>query len=826
MITRLLAFAFAFAISPALADPIPIFSGSGQVANTATNRGALNLQPGAAAANLGFTPEAIFNVDKDYHAVGDGVSDDYTAFANALAACGTAGGGRVVFGPKRYYIGTTPIVPANCSLEGEAPALSYGANNPSFFVTQPYELLLGTGVTLQLGSGSTPDQGSALKNMAIVRAGMGQGATNFQSAIALVAGFSGTAVTIPHTSQGSKLENLAIAGFNLAIDSETDQARIHSVHGDNTNGLLMNNATDLNFTDDVSWNSILSAVPTQFQYLPITGVANDGSGHVQITVSTTTADIANGNTIYLGMLTSRQDIAGPWTVSNLSVSSTSTTFTLAGSSFAGPTVTGTVTSGSNYLKGIAPLVQMGFLVGQTVNDSASANCIPTGATISWINVDTAEAYLSAPATCSSANDSVVVTPATYVSGGIATLNAGYRSGYGFKVTNSQGVLFSNVFDWGHAIAFDVSTGSTWAQFDNFQCDGDAYTQVSYRICINIESTASMAVFSNGTILDDGIAIEINTSGTVSGASFSDIFNNLTVYNNNYLGTELLSGGAMFGSGVNFRSTYPNFVGDNATVQNLAHNTQTANPQTIYQSAADTANVSFPMVGNFSATGNISAGGTIGTGGNAPPASGMEIVGAASTFGYRVDDGAPASQNYSVIEPTFWRFNRGSGSSVGLEIETTNSGSWGSSSSAGSIWLNPNGGASNGLACFTDGRCNMELGISSFPGATFEIGGTLRLSGGTPTIASNACGSATQGTITAGGTDETGQVNVGTSSVTSCTVSFSATLPTAPRACQLTPANSAAAAWTTTGAYVSAITSSHFVISGANLSGTSYDYTCV
>ena len=92
---------------------------------------------------------------------------------------------------------------------------------------------------------------------------------------------------------------------------------------------------------------------------------------------------------------------------------------------------------------------------------------------------------------------------------------------------------------------------------------------------------------------------------------------------------------------------------------------------------------------------------------------------------------------------------------------------------------------------------------------------------TPTIAANACGSTTQGTITAGGNDQSMKLTVGTASVTSCAVTFANAFGTAPRGVYLTPANSTAAAQGTTGAYVSTISATGFTITGTALASAVY-----
>jgi hypothetical protein len=82
-----------------------------------------------------------------------------------------------------------------------------------------------------------------------------------------------------------------------------------------------------------------------------------------------------------------------------------------------------------------------------------------------------------------------------------------------------------------------------------------------------------------------------------------------------------------------------------------------------------------------------------------------------------------------------------------------------------------------IARFTDSG-NVGIG-STLPGQLMDVKGTLRMtgighfssSGTAPTVASNACGSTTQGTIVAKSTDISGTVTVGTLTVTSCAITF-------------------------------------------------------
>jgi hypothetical protein len=96
--------------------------------------------------------------------------------------------------------------------------------------------------------------------------------------------------------------------------------------------------------------------------------------------------------------------------------------------------------------------------------------------------------------------------------------------------------------------------------------------------------------------------------------------------------------------------------------------------------------------------------------------------------------------------------------------------------------------------------------------------------GTPTIASGACGTGSNGTLATGSTNRTGEVLVGSAATATCTIAWSAGSPfttAAPLSCTLSPGNAAGAA---SSAYVSAITTAHFVISGSLTSADLY-YHC-
>lgn len=95
-------------------------------------------------------------------------------------------------------------------------------------------------------------------------------------------------------------------------------------------------------------------------------------------------------------------------------------------------------------------------------------------------------------------------------------------------------------------------------------------------------------------------------------------------------------------------------------------------------------------------------------------------------------------------------------------------------------------------------------------------------GDTPTIASGACGTTTNGTIA--GNDQTGVITIGAAATTTCTISFGATWSTAPKACLFSPNNAAAAAVTVL-PYSTITNASTWVLHGAVLASTTWNYHC-
>lgn len=126
-------------------------------------------------------------------------------------------------------------------------------------------------------------------------------------------------------------------------------------------------------------------------------------------------------------------------------------------------------------------------------------------------------------------------------------------------------------------------------------------------------------------------------------------------------------------------------------------------------------------------------------------------------------------------------------------------------------------------CTGDNVLHIDWGLTN--ASEWTIKGNIVNTGTTPTIASGACGTGTNGSIA--GTDNSGLVTIGAAATTSCTISFHATLAVAPNACVITAANATAAGDIVSSAiYVSSITTAQFVITGSALASNNFYYFCL
>jgi hypothetical protein len=140
---------------------------------------------------------------EDYGAVGNGTTDDTTAFANAFAAMPNGIGQLILSTSGRYRIASNLTVPKGCSIVGRNP-IPHGISTIINWATAPCILLASTATI------SVSDDAS-VTNCMIVRYGMTFPALNSSA-------FAGIAVTIP-ASSGCSISHNMIVGFGQGIYS-------------------------------------------------------------------------------------------------------------------------------------------------------------------------------------------------------------------------------------------------------------------------------------------------------------------------------------------------------------------------------------------------------------------------------------------------------------------------------------------------------------------------------------------------------------------------------------------------------------------------------
>lgn len=187
-------------------------------------------------------------------------------------------------------------------------------------------------------------------------------------------------------------------------------------------------------------------------------------------------------------------------------------------------------------------------------------------------------------------------------------------------------------------------------------------------------------------------------------------------------------------------------------------------------------------------------------------------------------------------------NTGVGPLVGPSLTSGGGNSFFGNSAGGGITTGNNNtvlGSCAGLAsgltgaialCDGVGTLRYDWGSTTVGTATLagpvDVVGQLYSTAGTPTIASGACGTTTNGTVGAGSTNQSGFISIGAAATTTCTISWSATLPVAPNSCVFFPGNAAAAVTGATVAWAGAPSTASVVLNGSALANTVYRYLCL
>lgn len=172
--------------------------------------------------------------------VSDLEADRTGVFNSVLAAVGAMGGGVVNFVGNHRILGDL-FIPENVALVGPVRAagqLAHLGDGAADYERKPGVLRLASTATIRVATSGY------FGNAVVVRDGLNLPFTGVSEAMAGVAAFAGTAVTV--AGSDARVERALIIGFNHAIDSNGYQRlRFIDVQGDCTNGIRLAACTDV-----------------------------------------------------------------------------------------------------------------------------------------------------------------------------------------------------------------------------------------------------------------------------------------------------------------------------------------------------------------------------------------------------------------------------------------------------------------------------------------------------------------------------------------------------------------------------------------------------
>ena len=459
------------------------------LALTSPVEGLADMYPDASNAKL---PQARLNLGvatydpvKDHGAPTDGTTDAAAQINASLADCQAAAGGRVILPPRQYAVIATDLtVPAGCSLEMASPpqmqqfnGVRSGPGGIGVNLTQP---------AIRLDPARTIKNHGRVRSLAIFQRGLTY-PTSGQDTYNQIAGFAGTAIT--NSTDDTTIDDVFIIGFNTCIRTDGFQRpiithlRLHC-----KNGLYFNHVHDLASVHDVhGWAYFPGNDPNGYagQYLSVTGVANNGSGLIRLTLNTT-APLATGNPVGVRLVGGFAGANGDWTATVVD----GTHIDLQGSVYSGPSTTGTFLLGETF---VATASLVGIWPGQGVTGAG----IPPGTTVRTIDPHKPGLWLSQAATAAGTGTALTFTNGAYTSGGQALFdNVHHLLETFISITNSEEMRFTDTFQFGWRIGAYVGANSAWATFLGFGCD-NALEHMPSKICMYWDASARMANWVGG-----------------------------------------------------------------------------------------------------------------------------------------------------------------------------------------------------------------------------------------------------------------------------------------------------------------------------------------
>lgn len=423
-------------------------------------------------------------------ATGNGSTDDTTAFSNSLSWCNAVRGRTLNIGLGRYILNANLTVSQGCTLEGPDSITAAAPSNSPYALTLASALLLGSGDTLTVTSGT-------VQYLRVFPASL-SAPTSMQDALTKIAAFSGTGITID--GGDGDVNHVLVIGFNQCIGSAgTSNPRVILDHlwVDCTNGGLIDSAHDVDEISHIRGWSYFNG-PLCSDAETITAVANNGSGAIRLTVGST-SNMATGNTIVVANVGGAVGANGSWTATVID----GTHIDLQGSNFTSTSAAGTETTGQGVVTGFSSVA--GIWIGEAVSGTG----VPAATTVLAVDPFNKAVWLSNLATASG-SETLTFTTGTYTSGGTATLDACARSGTFWKATNSEEVHYTDMFEFGWKVGFNPSAGTQWQKFHNIGCDAFLNENA---LCLLVDSNALRAQFVGVNITGGPFALNEDTSGS-------------------------------------------------------------------------------------------------------------------------------------------------------------------------------------------------------------------------------------------------------------------------------------------------------------------------
>ena len=463
---------------------------SGTPKTSATVPGVATL--GAASGAAGYNDTRLVNTSY-YSKVACGASDVAAVLQADVSAFSAAGGGTYFLGKKSCKVLSADLtVPSNVAFRGSDNYVSGSVTNSDYSTALP-AIILNPAHTIRVSSLSS------VAGLTIISSAY-TAPTSYRSAIDNLATWTGTAITLSSINNATVRDNFII-GFNTAISTEISANIIISNNrGDDLNGILDDNTHDVSTTEGNEFFPYMTAGTSwSVQGVNIAALANNGSGLWRVTLSTALpTGVQTGDRIWLAN-PSLPALSGSWIATVVDT----THVDLQGSAVA-PSYTGATIAGSTVVTGLSSILSLG--IGQTATGSGVST------TIASINPVANSITLSSAATASGTVALTFANPAASA-GGQVVIDAGWRPGTAYSVTNSEGLTLLNNYEYNWNIGYHLGTGAAYNHLVSNSADGTYARFDPASTAFLIDGNAYGNDFVGGYNIDYGIPLLVNTSDT-------------------------------------------------------------------------------------------------------------------------------------------------------------------------------------------------------------------------------------------------------------------------------------------------------------------------